>query len=152
MPIGNFIIAVSWKGDSICQGLYGRSPIRKRGVLPRLFDGEVIKKDVVGESLGLDTDVAIWRFFRPHWAALSAKQDAVDSVCKRCDLGCELVLFQPLVAWFLRSRAQSDLLAGKSSNLEPFGSAFFRASHPHSQNPAARGDLEQFLDGLDAAT
>jgi len=38
----------------------------KRGFAPRLTDSEVITMEVVGEFLGLDTDVGIWTYFGRH--------------------------------------------------------------------------------------
>jgi Transposase DDE domain len=41
--------------------------LRARGPLPRLSDSEVLTIEVVGEFLGLDTDEAIFRYFREHY-------------------------------------------------------------------------------------
>lgn len=45
-------------------------PVRQRGPAPTLADSEVLTMEVVGEFLGLDQDVAIYRYFRrehPDW-------------------------------------------------------------------------------------
>jgi DDE family transposase len=41
--------------------------IRSRGPAPKLSDAEVLTLEVVGEFLGLDTDKAIYLFFRRHY-------------------------------------------------------------------------------------
>ncbi len=41
--------------------------LRARGPLPRLSDSEVLTIEIVGEFLGLDTDKAIFRYFRCHY-------------------------------------------------------------------------------------
>jgi hypothetical protein len=42
--------------------------IRSRGPAPKLSDAEVLTIEVVGEFLGIDTDKAIYLFFRRHYA------------------------------------------------------------------------------------
>jgi hypothetical protein len=42
------------------------SHLRTRGPAPVLADSEVLTLEVVGEFLGLDQDVAIYRYFRRH--------------------------------------------------------------------------------------
>jgi len=44
--------------------------IRKRGPEPKLSDAEVITMEIAGESLGMDCDKAIHRYFRDHWRHL----------------------------------------------------------------------------------
>jgi Transposase DDE domain len=41
--------------------------LRERGPLPKLSDSEVLTIEIVGEFLGLDTDEAIFRYFREHY-------------------------------------------------------------------------------------
>jgi hypothetical protein len=43
------------------------SRLRTRGPAPLLADSEVLTLEVVGEFLGLDQDVAIYRYFRRHY-------------------------------------------------------------------------------------
>lgn len=43
---------------------------RKRGPEPKLSDSEVITMEIVGESLGMDCDKTIHRYFRDHWRHL----------------------------------------------------------------------------------
>ena len=42
-------------------------PLRARGPLPKPSDAEDLTIEVVGGSLGLDTDGAIFRYFREHY-------------------------------------------------------------------------------------
>lgn len=44
--------------------------LRKRGPRPKLSDAEVITMEIVGESLGMDCDKSIHRYFRDHWRHL----------------------------------------------------------------------------------
>src|SRR5215203_7159434 len=41
--------------------------IRRRGPAPKLSDSEVLTMEIVGEFLGIDTDKAIFLFFRRHY-------------------------------------------------------------------------------------
>jgi len=41
--------------------------LRRRGPQPKLSDAEVLTMEIVGEFLGLDTDKAIYHFFRRYW-------------------------------------------------------------------------------------
>lgn len=43
--------------------------IRQRGPQPTLSDSEVLTMEVVGEFLGIDDEVALYRYFRRHWTA-----------------------------------------------------------------------------------
>jgi hypothetical protein len=45
----------------------GNRRLRQRGFAPTLSDSEVITLEVVGEFLGLETDMQIWRYGRRHW-------------------------------------------------------------------------------------
>ncbi|KTD00399.1 transposase (DDE domain) [Legionella geestiana] len=66
MPVEDFIISTFCLIDS----LYKKAVITKlrtRGFAPRLSDPEVITIELVGEFLGLDTDKAIWSYFKRHW-------------------------------------------------------------------------------------
>jgi len=44
--------------------------LRSRGPHPKLSDAEVIAMEIVGESIGIDEDKAIHRYFRDHWHPL----------------------------------------------------------------------------------
>lgn len=68
MSLEDFIITVfCWVEEHIKTQLGGRR-LRQRGFAPKLTDSEVITMEVVGEFLGLDTDVGIWKYFKRHWS------------------------------------------------------------------------------------
>lgn len=67
MELDTFIVAIYCLIDDLmCQTLAGRK-LRQRGPKPILDDREVITMEVVGEFLGLDTDKAIFLYFRRHY-------------------------------------------------------------------------------------
>jgi len=59
MPLEDFIITVFCWVDQHLNALFGDRRLRQRGFAPKLTDSEVITMEVVGEFLGLDTDVGI---------------------------------------------------------------------------------------------
>ena len=63
MDISTFVVAVFCLVDDQLKG----RRIRQRGPYPRLSDAEVLTIEVVGEFLGMDTDEAIFRYFREHY-------------------------------------------------------------------------------------
>ena len=67
MPLEDFIIRVFCWVDEHRNALIGDQRLRQRGFAPQLSDSEVITMEVVGEFLGLDTDVGLWKYFRRHW-------------------------------------------------------------------------------------
>jgi hypothetical protein len=52
--------------------------IRQRGPQPTLSDSEVLTMEVVGEFLGIDDEVSLYRYFRGHWAAWFPRLRAVN--------------------------------------------------------------------------
>ena len=64
MDLSTFIVAVFCLIDSRVQD----RRLRARGPLPKLSDAEVLTIEVVGEFLGMDTDEAIFRYFREHYS------------------------------------------------------------------------------------
>ena len=64
MDLSTFIISVFCLVDDQLKG----KRIRQCGPAPKLSDAEVITIEIVGEFLGLDTDKAIFRYFRRHYA------------------------------------------------------------------------------------
>ena len=71
MDLDRFIVTTCCPiDDALREQPLGR-PIRSRGPAPILTDSEVLTPEVVGESLGLDRDVAIDRYFRRPCAAFS---------------------------------------------------------------------------------
>ena len=67
MPLEDFIITVFCWVEKHLDSLIEDRPLRQRGFAPKLTDSEVITMEVVGEFLGLDTDVGIWKYFGRHW-------------------------------------------------------------------------------------
>jgi hypothetical protein len=68
--IEEFIIAVFCCVDDWLKEITQNRAIRTKGFAPALADSEVITMEVVAEYLGLDTDKAIWQYFRQHWQFL----------------------------------------------------------------------------------
>jgi hypothetical protein len=68
--IEDFVIVVYCALDDALRAAFDPRQLRgTRGPAPRLTPAEVLTLLVVGESLGLDTEVAIWAHFRRHWRA-----------------------------------------------------------------------------------
>jgi len=63
VDLSTFIVAAFCLIDD---RLKGRC-VRQRGPAPKLSDAEVLTIEVVGEFLGMDTDEAIFRYFRRHY-------------------------------------------------------------------------------------
>ena len=63
MDLSTFIVAVFCLIDDRIE----ERTLRARGPLPKLSDAEVLTIEVVGEFLGMDTDEAIFRYFRRHY-------------------------------------------------------------------------------------
>jgi len=63
MDLNTFIVAVFCLIDDRTED----RALRARGPLPKLSDAEVLTIEIVGEFLGLDTDEAIFRYFRRHY-------------------------------------------------------------------------------------
>lgn len=70
MDLETFIVTTFCLVDDMLLELQQRHRIRGRGPQPMLADSEVITMELVGEFLGIDTDVGIVRYFRQHHAAL----------------------------------------------------------------------------------
>ena len=63
MDISTFIVTVFCLIDDRLKG----RRVRQRGPAPKLSDAEVLTIELVGEFLGMDTDEAIFRYFREHY-------------------------------------------------------------------------------------
>jgi hypothetical protein len=63
VDLSTFIVAVFRLIDDRLKG----RRIRQRGPAPKLSDAEVLTMEIVGEFLGIDTDKAIFLFFRRHY-------------------------------------------------------------------------------------
>jgi hypothetical protein len=68
MSLPEFIIAVFLEVDELMRSL-PCARLRQRGPAPKLRDSEVLTMEIVGEFLGIDTEVGLWRFFREHYLA-----------------------------------------------------------------------------------
>ena len=60
MPLEDFIITVFCWIEEHWSPVMGGQRLRQRGFAPKLTDSEVIMMEVVGEFLGLETDVGLW--------------------------------------------------------------------------------------------
>ena len=56
--------------------------IRKRGPGPKLSDAEVITMEIAGESLGMDCDKTIHRYFRVRRACGLDISEGCGSICQ----------------------------------------------------------------------
>jgi hypothetical protein len=65
LDLNTFIVSVFCLVDDL---LKDRGPLRQRGPAPKLSDAEVLTIEIVGEFLGIDTDKALHRYFRRHYA------------------------------------------------------------------------------------
>jgi hypothetical protein len=63
VDLSTFIVSVFCLIDDRLKG----RRIRQRGPTPKLSDSEVLTIEIVGEFLGMDTDEAIFRYFRRHY-------------------------------------------------------------------------------------
>jgi hypothetical protein len=63
VDLSTFIISVFCLIDDRLKG----RRIRQRGPAPKLSDSEVLTMEIVGEFLGIDTDKAIFLFFKRHY-------------------------------------------------------------------------------------
>ena len=64
MDIITFMISVFCLVDDWIDG----QRFRQRGPQPTLSDAEVLTMEIVGEYLGIDTEIGLYRFFRRHYA------------------------------------------------------------------------------------
>lgn len=65
--IEEFIIVVFCCVDDAWAEVTLGQTIRARGFAPALSDSEVLTMEIVAEYQGIDTDQAIWQYFRRHW-------------------------------------------------------------------------------------
>ncbi|STZ63325.1 Uncharacterised protein [Moraxella lacunata] len=63
MSYDDFIITVYLLVEALYQNIVTK-PLRSKGFLPALSDTEIITMELVGESLGFDTDKEIWAYFK----------------------------------------------------------------------------------------
>lgn len=67
--IEEFIIAVFCCVDDWLKAVIIEHPVRSKGFAPALSDSEVMTMEIVAEYQGIDSDSAIWQYFRRHWWA-----------------------------------------------------------------------------------
>ena len=70
MDLETFIVTTFCLVDDVLAELTRTHHFRSRGPQPMLADSEVITMELVGEYLGIDTDVGLVRYFRQHHADL----------------------------------------------------------------------------------
>ena len=70
MDLETFIVAVFCLADDFVRELCRGRRLRQRGPAPILADSEVLAVEIVGEFLGLDTDLGLHAYFRRHFAHL----------------------------------------------------------------------------------
>jgi hypothetical protein len=63
VDLSTFIVAVFCLVDDQLEG----RRLRQRGPAPKLSDSEVLTIEIVGEFLGIDTDKALYGYFRRHY-------------------------------------------------------------------------------------
>tara|TARA_B110000881_G_scaffold155996_1_gene138823 strand:+ start:101 stop:994 length:894 start_codon:yes stop_codon:yes gene_type:complete len=83
MPLEDFIIWVyCWTDDNV-KKILKDTKLRHRGFQPKLSDIEVITIEIVGEFLSLETDKAIWSYFKTHWLPLFPQIGSRSSFAKQ---------------------------------------------------------------------
>lgn len=108
MPLEDFIITVFCWVDEHLKALLGDHRLRQRGFAPKLTDSEVITMEVVGEFLGLDTDVGLWQYFRRHWPSWFPA------------LGSRTTFAQQAAnLWVIKQRLHSQLLIDLGAATDP---------------------------------
>ena len=110
MPLEDFIITVFCWVEEHLEALLGDHRLRQRGFAPKLADSEVITLEVVGEFLGLDTDVGIWKYFRRHWPSWFPR------------LGSRTTFAQQAAnLWVVKQRLHRHLLIDLGAATDPMG-------------------------------
>ena len=110
MPFETLIITVFCWVEEHLEALLGDHRLRQRGFAPKLADSEVITMEVVGEFLGLDTDVGIWKYFRRHWPSWFPR------------LGSRTTFAQQAAnLWVVKQRPHRHLLIDLGAATDPMG-------------------------------
>ena len=68
MNLNTFIVNVFCETDDFMKKFFPPRRIRTRGPMPQLADSEILTMEIVGETLGFDTDKDIFGFFRDFYA------------------------------------------------------------------------------------
>jgi hypothetical protein len=64
MNLNDYIVNVFCKTDDFMKKYFPQRTLRQRGPMPQLSDSEVLTMEIVGEMIGIDTDKAIFKFFK----------------------------------------------------------------------------------------
>jgi len=64
MNLNDFIVNVFCKTDDFMKKYFPERTLRRRGPTPQLADSEVLTMEIIGEIIGLETDKAIFEFFK----------------------------------------------------------------------------------------
>ena len=64
MNLNDFIVNLFCEIDDFMKKYFPERTLRQRGPMPQLADSEVLTMEIVGEIIGLETDKAIFEFFR----------------------------------------------------------------------------------------
>lgn len=108
MPREDFIIAVFCLVDDQLKKIILGQRLRTGGFPPKLTDSEVITMDIVGEFLGEDTDVGIWKYFKTHWLKLFPRLGSRSNYVK-----------QSASLWNFKQKIQEKLSKSMGSFLDP---------------------------------
>lgn len=84
MDLETFIVTVYCEIDDFIQKRYPARSLRQRGPLPQLSDSEVITMEIVGEYLGLNTEKAIYQYFKRHWEEFFPKLPDRSNFVRQC--------------------------------------------------------------------
>lgn len=68
MNLNDFIVNIFCETDNFMKKFFPPRTFRKRGPLPQLADSEVLTMEIVGECLGLETEKAIFEFFKRFYS------------------------------------------------------------------------------------
>lgn len=83
MSYDDFIIVVYLLVETLYQNIVTK-PLRSKGFLPALSDTEIITMELVGESLGFDTDKEIWAYFKNCYQHYFPKLGSYPNFAKHC--------------------------------------------------------------------
>src|SRR3954465_1867015 len=88
--------------DAVRQ-ILGETRLRSRGPTPALTDGEALTIEIFGETLGLNSDAAIWRYASDHlrdwFPGLGSEWNFVRRCANLSWLNVQDALFHPSGDW-----------------------------------------------------
>lgn len=68
MDLDDYIVQVFYKVDNFMNENFPGRSLRERGPLPELRDSEVLTMEIIGESLGFETDKKLFWFFKSFYS------------------------------------------------------------------------------------